>query len=435
MSVVAPARKACAVNPLKSSRTIGAALAFLGMERSLPLLHGSQGCTAFGLVLFVRHFRETIPLQTTAMSEVSTILGGLDHIGEALRTIHKRASPALVGLCSTALTETRGDDIAAYLEEFRRDHPGLGGMEVVYAPVPEFAGALQDGWAVAVERMVDRFARPAQARTPWQVNILPGSHLTPGDVEEIRDTVESFGLYPIVLPDLAGSLDGHVPETFLPHTLGGTPLGQARRMGESALTLALGEQMRPAAERLRSRCGVPFEVFDRLTGLGAWDAFVQRLCEASESDPPARIRRQRSQLQDAMLDGHFHFGGKRVAVAGDPDLLFGLSSFLADMGASVAVAVATTGSPLLERVPCAETLVGDLEDFEVRAAGCDLLVTHSHGRQAARRLGIPLHRAGIPTFDRLGAAQKATVGYRGTRDLIFELANTWMGHAPADDRH
>jgi len=46
----------------------------MGVDAAMPLLHGSQGCTSFGLVLFVRHFRETIPLQTTAMSEVNTVL-------------------------------------------------------------------------------------------------------------------------------------------------------------------------------------------------------------------------------------------------------------------------------------------------------------------------------------------------------------------------
>ena len=40
--------KALAVSPLKASSTLGATLAFLGMERCLPMLHGSQGCTAFG---------------------------------------------------------------------------------------------------------------------------------------------------------------------------------------------------------------------------------------------------------------------------------------------------------------------------------------------------------------------------------------------------
>ena len=66
--------KSCAIKPLKLSPALGGALAFLGLDRALPLLHGSQGCTAFALVLAVRHFREAIPLQTTAMSEISTIL-------------------------------------------------------------------------------------------------------------------------------------------------------------------------------------------------------------------------------------------------------------------------------------------------------------------------------------------------------------------------
>jgi nitrogenase molybdenum-iron protein NifN len=68
--------------------------------------------------------------------------------------------------------------------------------------------------------------------------------------------------------------------------------------------------------------------------------------------------------------------------------------------------VTTTRSPLLERLPVAEVLIGDLEDFEhsAQAAGCDLLMTHSHGRQAAQRLGKPLFRIGIPMFDRIGNA-------------------------------
>ncbi|TIW41585.1 MAG: nitrogenase iron-molybdenum cofactor biosynthesis protein NifN, partial [Mesorhizobium sp.] len=57
--------KSAAVNPLKSSQPLGAAFAFLGVDGAMPLFHGSQGCTSFALVLFVRHFKEAIPLQTT----------------------------------------------------------------------------------------------------------------------------------------------------------------------------------------------------------------------------------------------------------------------------------------------------------------------------------------------------------------------------------
>jgi nitrogenase molybdenum-iron protein NifN len=83
---------------------------------------------------------------------------------------------------------------------------------------------------------------------------------------------------------------------------------------------------------------------------------------------------------------------------------------------------------VLESIPIDEVLVGDLEDLELRSVGADLLVTHSHGRQAADRLQIPLFRVGIPVFDRLGAGQQVTVGYRGTRNLIFEVGNLLMAN-------
>jgi nitrogenase molybdenum-iron protein NifN len=81
-------------------------------------------------------------------------------------------------------------------------------------------------------------------------------------------------------------------------------------------------------------------------------------------------------------------------------------------------------------VPATEVLIGDLEDFETRAGNCDLLLTHSHGRQASARTGIPLFRIGLPIFDRIGAAHRVGVGYRGTRNLVFELANEFaaLGH-------
>jgi nitrogenase molybdenum-iron protein alpha/beta subunit len=50
MAEIVHSKKALAVNPLKVSQPIGASLAFLGLNRCLPLMHGSQGCTAFGKV-------------------------------------------------------------------------------------------------------------------------------------------------------------------------------------------------------------------------------------------------------------------------------------------------------------------------------------------------------------------------------------------------
>ena len=437
MAKVTSSKKACTVNPLKMSQPLGGALAFLGIKSCMPLLHGSQGCTSFGLVLFVRHFREAIPMQTTAMSEVATVLGGYENVEQAVLTIANRTKPAIIGICSTGVTEIKGDDVDGFIKLIRQKHPELDHLKLVFVSTPDFDGAFQDGWAKAVTRMVEQLVEAPKdaSRDASRVNLLPGSHLTAGDLDELRDIFEAFGLEPLILPDLSGSLDGHMPEDFTPTTIGGISVEDIASMGRSAWTIAIGEQMRDAAVALEKKAGVPFRLFDRLTGLAPNDAFIAFLSKISGRPVPNKIRRQRSQLLDAMLDGHFHFGNKTIAVGAEPDLLYSISTFLTEMGGTIGAAVTTTQSGVLERTPCDEVLIGDLEDLERRATGCDLIVTHSHGRQMSERLGIPLFRYGVPTFDRLGAAHKLSVGYRGTRSLIFEIGNVFMAevHEPTPD--
>ena len=432
MAQVTESKKAAAVNPLKMSQPLGASYAFMGLASTMPVMHGSQGCTSFGLVLLVRHFKESIPLQTTAMNEATTIMGGYDNIEKALLNIRSRAKPQLIAICSTGLTETKGDDVEGCITLARKKHPELDDTAIVYVSTPDYAGAFQDGWAKAVAKLVSELPHADVARRANEVNVLPGCHVTPGDIEELRDLIESFGLRPVFVPDVSGSLDGHIPDDWLGTTLGGTSLADLRSLGGAAHTLAIGEQMRPAALALQQRCAVPFTVFDRLTGLTATDAFVRKLAELSGRDVPAKVRRQRSQLVDAMLDGHFHFGNVKVALGAEPDLLWAAGMMLHEMGAQVCVAVTTTQSPLLERMPCDEVVIGDLEDFEIaaRAAGCELLMTHSHGRQAAERLAKPLFRIGIPMFDRIGNAHICYVGYRGTLNFVYEVGNLLIEQIP-----
>ncbi len=426
MAKVLTSKKACSVNPLKMSQPIGAALAFMGLNGCMPLLHGSQGCTSFGLVLFVRHFRESIPLQTTAMNEVTTILGGMENIEQALVNINNRAKPEIIGIASTGLTETKGDDVDGYLKLIRARRPELASLPIVYVSTPDFKDAFQDGWTKAVTAIVEALAEPQSARVSGSVNVLVGSHLTPADIEELREAIESFGLRATFLPDLSGSLDGHVPDEFSPTTIGGTRVEEIRAMGAAQITIAVGNQMWSPALGLEMKTGVPCVLFDRLTGLEANDKFFDYLSKLSGRPIALKYRRQRSQLVDAMLDAHFFFGGKKVAIGAEPDLLWSLGKWFAELGCEIAAAVTTTHSTALESLPCEEVLIGDLEDLESRAKGADLLVTHSHGRQAAQRLGIPFFRAGIPCFDRLGAAHRLHVGYRGTRDLTFEIGNMFL---------
>ncbi|NGO53361.1 nitrogenase iron-molybdenum cofactor biosynthesis protein NifN [Allomesorhizobium camelthorni] len=435
--------KSAAVNPLKSSQPLGAAFAFLGVDGAMPLFHGSQGCTSFALVLFVRHFKETIPLQTTAMDEVATILGGADHLEEAILNLKTRTKPKLIGVCTTALVETRGEDCASDIATIKlKRAEELAGTEVVLANTPDFDGAIEEGWAKAVTSMIEGITRPgARARKPKKkekkkIAILPGWNLTVADIEHLREMVEAFGLEPVILPDVSGSLDGTVPDRWVPTTYGGTHVEDIRGLGTAVQCIAVGEHMRRPAEVLHRLTGVPYVLFQSLTGLKSVDRFVSLLTVISGAAVPAKVRRRRAQLQDALLDGHFHFGGKKIAIAAEPDQLYQLATFFTGMGSEIAAAVTTTdASKILEKVPAESVQIGDLGDLERLAAGADLLVTHSHGRQAAERLGIPLMRVGFPVFDRLGSQHKLTILYQGTRDLIFEVANIFQAnqHAPTPE--
>lgn len=98
--------------------------------------------------------------------------------------------------------------------------------------------------------------------------------------------------------------------------------------------------------------------------------------------------------------------------------------------------MSTTKSAAHSGLPAQQVLLGDLEDLELGAADCDVLITHSHGRQAAERLNKPLLRIGFPVFDRIGNAHRCMVGYRGTMALVFEVANLMLQditHHHADD--
>jgi nitrogenase molybdenum-iron protein NifN len=422
-------KRALSTMPLKSSAPLGAAMAYLGINRAVPLFHGSQGCTAFAMVHLVRHFKEAVPLQTTAMNEVSTILGGADQIEEAIENLRKKANPEFIGIASTALTETRGEDVPGDLRLILKRRTDFVGTKVVYASTPDFDGAMQDGWAKAVEAILTDLVPETSERDPdlRQVTLLAGSHLTSADIDELKRLIRAFGLEPLVLPDISDSLDGHVSDDWSGASQGGTPVSRIPDVARSAFTLAIGESMTKAAQIIEAKAEVPYRVFPSVTGIKAVDALVRTLMSLSGvQDPPRSVKRDRSRLVDAALDAHFHTGGVKVAIGADPDLLFSLSTTLASMGTEIVTAVTTSQhTSLIERIPTEEVVLGDLGDFQRGAAeqSAQILLTHSHGRHVEHALHKPLMRVGFPIFDRIGAQDVCRVGYRGTRAFLYEFAN------------
>lgn len=435
MAEILKRTKAMSVNPLKSSSTVGATLAFLGIDGAIPMLHGSQGCSAFGKVFLVRHFREPIPMQTTAIDQSSAVMGADANVVEGLATLCSNARPALIGIPTTGLTETEGSDIQRVVREFRARHPEHAGTAVVAVATPDFTGCLESGFATATRAVIEALVpesgnRPG--RRPGRINVLAGADLTPGDIEELKDLIAAFGLDPLVVPDLSDSLDGHLSaDDFSPVTTGGAKVADIRTMGESAATLVFGSAMSGAADVLAKRTGVPDYRFEHAMGLQAVDAMVATLAGVSGRPVPVRVERQRARLQDAMMDTHFMLGTTAVGVAGDPDMLNAFAHLLASVGAEVAVAVASDYAPVLRPLPARTVKIGDIEDLAVLFGDKPpaILIGNSHLARTAEELGVPLLRAGIPQYDVVGSQQRAWIGYRGSCRTLFEFANlAFSGH-------
>lgn len=434
MTEILKRKKALSVSPLKTSQTVGAALAFLGVSKAMPLMHGSQGCTAFAKVFFVRHFREPVPLQTTAMDQVSSVMGADDNIVEALKVISEKNHPKMIGLVTTGLAETQGADIRRAVYEFRENNPEFSDVAVVAVNTPDFTGSFESGYALAVRGIIEALVPENTERAGLrqrQVNVLCGANLTPGDIEFVIESIESFGLRPLLIPDLSGSLDGHLDDSdYNALTTGGVSVEDIPTAAESIATLAVGESMAQAARTLEKRAGVPCNIFGHLMGLDAVDNWFTVLAEISGNPVPLRWQKQRQQLQDAMLDTHFMIGHTRVAIAADPDMLVAFDRLLGGMGAETVAAVVPTKGPALADSNLASVQVGDLEDLEhlAREHAAQLLLANSHGVESAHRLSIPILRIGFPQYDLVGGFQRCWFGYRGSAQALFDIANLVMSH-------
>ena len=438
MANIIKRNKALSVNPLKASQPMGGSLATLGFNRAIPLLHGSQGCTAFAKVFFVRHFREPIPLQSTAMDQSSSVLGADENVVEGIRTIAEKSRPDLITILTTGLAETQGADVHRNVREFRTTYPEFADIAVVAVNTPDFTGSVETGYAATVTEILRALVPDAKTagtkvgRRQRQVNVLVSYMLTSGDLEALRLIFEQFSLRPVFIPNLADSLDGCLTaEDFSPVTIGGTLLSELATLGDAIATVVIGASLKNAAQVLEEKTDVPSYQLNHLYGLQANDALMTVLMTISGNPVPERLERQRSQLQDALLDTHFMLGQLRVALAADADLLAAWVDLLQETGAEIVTAVTSCNTPLLSSIPVANIKIGDLEDMEKLSLAdkAQLVIGNSHAVTSAERLAVPILRAGFPLYDVIGGYAKTWIGYAGSRQTLFDLANLVINHA------
>jgi nitrogenase molybdenum-cofactor synthesis protein NifE len=409
------------INPLKHSPSIGAAMALQGIDHALPIIHGAQGCTFLGKVLLTKHFREPISLASSKLFVEDVVMGSEDKLATIIEGFTGKNAPALIGILTSGLSEVKGDDVKAAVKELEAGNKQAS-TRIIHVPTPDYDGGLETGYARAVEAVIQS-AEFKGVRSPElrQINVLAGSHLTPADVAELRDIIESFGMKPVILPDLS-ALDGS-RQGVSPLAAGGTTMEELNSMGSSDYTLALGMSIEPAARLLKTKSGIEYQTFESGAGLAASDGLLDMLARISGKPCPPRYERQRKVLVDAMRDAHFYFGGKKVCIALEPDLAVQTSRWLDEMGASVELAVIPTLSDAADRIRARKVQIGDL--FSITGE-FDVLIANSHAESTAKRLGVPLYEMGFPVYKTFGYPSKVAIGYRGALMVINEMANLLM---------
>ncbi|MBI5025807.1 MAG: nitrogenase iron-molybdenum cofactor biosynthesis protein NifE [Nitrospirae bacterium] len=415
---LAPQKRDVVINPLKHSQSIGAAIAFQGIHKALPIIHGAQGCSFLGKVLLTKHFREPIALASTKLFTEDVVMGSEENVISVVESIIEKQRPDMIGILTSGLSEVKGDDVASAIKRVM----GHGsGVMAIHVSTPDYEGGLETGYAKTVEAVlgiVDCGLRIAEGK---QINILAGSHLTPVDLAELREIIESFSLKPIILPDLS-ALDGS-RQGFSALAMGGTEIGEIKAMGASEFTIAIGASMEPAARILKEKFGIEYRVFESISGLMDADIFMKTLSMLSGRQMPARYERQRRILSDGMRDAHFYYGNKKVCIALEPDLSIQTSRWLEEMGAELELAVIPYHSSSAGNILARDVIVGDLFSID---GNFDLLISNSHAEDAAKRLGTALYQMGFPVYKVLGSNSRITIGYRGTLNMVNEVANLLM---------
>ncbi|PLY09709.1 MAG: nitrogenase iron-molybdenum cofactor biosynthesis protein NifN [Arcobacter sp.] len=425
------------LNPIKLSQPMGAMLCFLGIKNCMPLMHGAQGCASFSKVFFTRHFNDPISVQTTAVNDITAVIDGGDYtISESIKNITKKVKPDLVGLFTTGLTETKGDDIRGACLLMKDI------QEMAYVNTPDFEGSLESGFARSIEAIIEQIIEPATSIDSNKAVIIPNVNLKPIEVEKIKDTISLFGYEVLALPDLSDSLDGHLGLKQGALSSGGITVDEIKNLSNASLVMTIGSSVKKAGEKLKEKNeNINLIHYDSLGGLEQSDKFFKDLCKIKDvSSPHPSIVRWRKRLQDALLDTHFAIGSASIVLALEPDQCISIANTIIEAGANIKAIVTTHKNDLLEEIECEHLLVGDFEDVEKYLKDSDILISSFHGERYTMKYKKGLMLRGFPDFEGVGNQLKNDVLYEGSAYALFELANlinhtSHMNHYQEGNNH
>ncbi len=315
------------INPAKTCQPIGAMYAALGIHGCLPHSHGSQGCCAYHRMHLTRHFRDPVLASSSSFTEGASVFGGAANLKTSIKNVFAIYNPEIMAVHTTCLSETIGDDIPNIIKQAEIPE----GKTVIHVNTPSYQGSHVTGFSGMCKAMVSYLAE-SDGFQKDQVNILPG-FVNPGDMREIRRIVTELGVKMIMFPDTSGVLDTPLTNRYQMYPEGGATVAEIRDAGNSELTLALGAfASNDAANLLQEKCGVTGIPLKLPIGLKATDDFIMAMKDWFGVEIPASLDIERGQVVDTLIDTHFHYQGKTVAIFGDPDHVIALTEFLLTMG-------------------------------------------------------------------------------------------------------
>jgi nitrogenase molybdenum-iron protein NifN len=436
-SVETPQYKATS-NACKLCSPLGASLVFRGIEESVPLLHGSQGCSTYIRRYLISHFNEPVDIASSNFTEESAVFGGGANLKLAVDNIIKQYRPGLIGVATTCLSETIGDDVPMILRNYLRNNDHQKAPAIVSVSTPSYSGTHMDGFHGAVRATVDALAEKTNNACE-HINIFPGM-LSPADYRHFREIFLDFDVDCHMLPDYSETLDGPMWSEYQKIPKGGTSIKQITAMGDASASIELGRilsETKSAGKLLEERFKVPCHSMGLPIGIRETDLLFDVMSKITGKPIPEKYTSQRGRLVDAYADGHKYVFEARAVIYGEEDLVVGLGSFLSEIG--VVPVICASGGKSGQLKPKLAQVIDDFDDKKIQVlegvdfveigdaakkAAPDFLMGNSKGYKIAREMKKPLIRIGFPIHDRMGGARIVHIGYRGAQQLFDMISNT-----------
>ena len=425
-------------NACKLCTPLGACIAMKGIENSMTLLHGSQGCATYIRRYLISHFREPIDIASSNFTENATIFGGGPNLSTGLKNVTEQYHPALIGVATTCLSETIGEDMETLVRSYQKEKMAENQPYIIHMSTPSYKGTHMDGFHAVIRAAVGTLVKggPPQKK----VNILPG-FVSPADMRYLKEILQDLRLEYVMLPDYSETLDGPTWDNYQKIPSGGTAVAAIQTMGCSQATIEFGRTLdteSTAGVILRERFKTLRFLLGIQIGVRENDIFFELLKTFTGMPVPRKYELERGRLLDSYIDGHKYVFEKKAVVYGEEDLVVGMASFLAEIG--IIPVLCASGGTSGRLAKAIDEVAPELKDkivvrqgvdfmeiaAEAEKLGADLLIGSSKGYQNARKLSVPLVRIGFPIHDRIGGQRILHLGYRGAQQLFDQIVNTLL---------